>query len=133
MTYLELYEDALRKLHNSLITLGEFEMMIKPLNREIESEIGLIDTEPTIGEWILIKGHEILEEEREQEGYPKDWEIYLDCEMPSDGQEILVTTRWGTVEADMCYEDGEFSLDSGYDWIEDIVAWMPMPEPYKGG
>ena len=133
MTYLELYEDALRKLHNSLITLGEFEMMIKPLNREVESEIGLTDTEPKTDEWILIKWHEILEEEREQEGYPKDWVVFLDCEMPSDEQKILVTTRWGTVEADMCYEDGEFSLDSGYDWIEDIVAWMPMPEPYKGG
>ena len=38
MTYLELYEDALRKLNNSLITLGEFEMMVKPLNREVEAE-----------------------------------------------------------------------------------------------
>ncbi len=45
MTYLELYEDALRKLHNSLITLGEFEMMVKPLNREVEAE-------PKTGEWI---------------------------------------------------------------------------------
>lgn len=45
MTYLELYEDALRKLHNSLITLGEFELMVKPLNREVE-------TEPKTWEWI---------------------------------------------------------------------------------
>ena len=45
MTYLELYEDALRKLHNSLITLGEFEMMVKPLNREVEAE-------PKTGHWI---------------------------------------------------------------------------------
>ena len=38
MTYLELYEYALLKLHNSLITLGEFETMIEPLNRKIEVE-----------------------------------------------------------------------------------------------
>ena len=44
MTYLELYEDALRKLHKSLITLGEFEMMVKPLNREVEAD-------PKTGKW----------------------------------------------------------------------------------
>lgn len=46
MTYMELYEDALRKLNNSLITLGEFDMMVKPLNREVEAE-------PKTGEWVL--------------------------------------------------------------------------------
>ena len=83
--------------------------------------------------WVPVKWHEITDEEREREGYPKDWVVHIDCEMPSDEQKILVTTRWGTVEADVCYEDGEFSLDSGYDWIDDIIAWMPLPEPYKGG
>ena len=81
--------------------------------------------------WIPVIWHEITDEERNREGYPKDWVVYLDCEMPSDEQKILVTTRWGTVEADVCYEDGEFSLDSGWDWINDVLAWMPLPEPYR--
>lgn len=85
------------------------------------------------GEWIPVKWHEITDEEREREGYPKDWVVYIDCEMPCDEQEILVQTKSGYVRWDVCYEDGEFSLDSGWDWIEDIVAWMPLPEPYKGG
>ena len=53
MTYLELYEDALQKLHNSLITLGEFETMIEPLNREIELE-------PKTGKWTEIENGEYL-------------------------------------------------------------------------
>ena len=81
--------------------------------------------------WIPVIWHEITDEERNREGYPKDWVVHIDCEMPSDEQKILVTTRWGTAEEDVCYEDGEFSLDSGYDWIDDIVAWMPLPEPYR--
>ena len=83
-------------------------------------------------EWSPIKWHEITEEEREREGYPKDWVVYIDCEMPCDEQEILVQTKTGCIRWDVCYEDGDFSLDSGWDWIEDIVAWRPLPEPYEG-
>lgn len=82
-------------------------------------------------EWIPVSWHEITEEERAENGYPKDWDVYLDCEMPADEEEILITTRYGTVEKDVCYVDGEFSLDSGYDWIDDVIAWMPLPEPYR--
>ena len=83
--------------------------------------------------WIPVKWHEITDEEREREGYPKDWVVYIDCEMPCDEQEILVQTKNGYIRWDVCYEDGEFSLDSGWNWADDIVAWMPLPEPYKGG
>lgn len=38
MTYKKLYEDALFKLEHNKITLGEFEEMIKPLEKEIEQE-----------------------------------------------------------------------------------------------
>ena len=83
--------------------------------------------------WIPVKWHEITDEEREREGYPKDWACYLDCIMPYDGQRILITTKGGFVELDECYSDDgcTLSLDSGYDWIDDVVAWLPLPEPYK--
>lgn len=55
----------------------------------------------------------------------------FDCEMPSDGEEILITLD-GRVKMDVCYKDGEFWLHSGYDWVYDVVAWMPSPKPYKG-
>lgn len=83
--------------------------------------------------WIPVKWHEITEEEREREGYPAEWVCYLDCIMPDDGQRILITTKGGYVELDECYSDDgcTFSLDSGYDWIDDVTAWMPLPQPYK--
>ena len=87
---------------------------------------------PSVQRWIPVKWHTITEEEREREGYPKEWVIYLDCEMPADGERILVQNRRGEICSDECYEDGEYSLDSGRDWVDDIVAWMPLPEPYKG-
>ena len=83
--------------------------------------------------WIPVKWHEITDEERKENDYPKDWVCYLDSIMPYDGQRILVTTKGGYVELDECYSDDgrTFSLDSGYDWVDDVIAWMPLPEPYK--
>lgn len=96
--------------------------------------ISILQHAPTIKSellWIPVKYHKITNEEREENGYPKDWEFIMDCEMPDDGQDILVTTaRTRFVTMDSCYSDGEYALDSGLDWL-DIAAWMPMPEPYE--
>ena len=101
-------------------------------NNGLESALAEIKSLPSAeADWIPVKWHEITDEEREREGYPKDWVVHIDCEMPCDEQEILVQTKKGYIRWDVCYEDGEFSLDSGWDWIEDIVAWMPLPKPYR--
>ena len=84
------------------------------------------------GEWIPVKWHEITDKEREEEGYPEEWSVFIDSVLPNDGERILVTTKHGEVEIDTCYEDDGFYLDSGWDWVDDIIAWMPLPEPWKG-
>ena len=84
--------------------------------------------------WIPVRWHEITKEEREKEGYPEDWGVHLDCPLPCDGDEILVTVKshgGNYVEKDVCYVDEGWYLDSGYDWVDDVIAWMPLPEPYK--
>lgn len=81
--------------------------------------------------WIPIAYHEITDEERKEEDYPDEWVFYLDCPMPEDGQRILVQTKSGRIELDECIYDDCYSLDSGYDWRDDIVAWMPLPELYE--
>ena len=82
-------------------------------------------------EWIPIKWHDCTDADREKYGFSDDIVAVFDCEMPDDDQAILVTTSHGYVNQDVCYIDDGFSLDSGYDWIDDITAWMPLPEPYK--
>lgn len=78
--------------------------------------------------WIPVKFRPLTEEEQEE--YP-DYCCMADCLMPNDGEEILVSTKHGTVEKDECVFDNGYSLDSGYDWQTDIVAWMLLPEPYR--
>lgn len=79
--------------------------------------------------WIQVKYHVMTEEERKAGGFSNEIVYYLDCKMPDDGQEILVTNG-KYVWFDTCFEEDGYSLDSGNDWI-DITAWMPMPETYR--
>jgi hypothetical protein len=80
--------------------------------------------------WIPVKYHQISKKERAEESISNDIQYMLDCKMPDDGQEILVTngeTTWQDTSFIDC--DGYY-LDSNYDWIE-ITAWRSLPEPYK--
>lgn len=80
--------------------------------------------------WIPVMWHYATESELEER---PDIAIWFDCNMPNDGDEILITTGQDYVEKDICYIDEGFSLDSGHDWIYDVKAWKPMPAPYRGG
>mgnify|MGYP000492749976 FL=1 len=82
--------------------------------------------------WIPVKYHQISEKERAEESISNDIQYMLDCKMPDDGQKILVTNGETTWQ-DTCFIDSNgYYLDGGYDWI-DIMAWMPLPKPYKEG
>lgn len=89
-----------------------------------EGEIYDIEYSP----WIPVKFRPLTNEEQKE--YP-DYCYMADCLMPDDGEEILVSTKYGIVEKDECRFDDGFYLDSGYDWQTDIVAWMPLPQLCK--
>ena len=109
---------AVRKAFESLEQLGNSE------------QLPSAQPEP---QWIQIKWHDCTDEDREKYGFSNDIVAVFDCEMPDDDQPILVTTSHGYVNQDVCYIDDGYSLDSGWDWIDDIKAWMPLPKPWKGG
>ena len=56
--------------------------------------------------------------------------------IPKDGQKILISVNiegHEPVQQDIFYYDtGECYLDSNYEIIEDVPAWRPLPEPYRG-
>ena len=55
-------------------------------------------------------------------------EYVFDCEMPDDGQEILIATKWGT-DKDVCSNDAEYGigLEGRGDW-DGVYAWAEMPK-----
>ena len=93
--------------------------------------------------WIPVTSRKMTDEEVEEyapfmdispEEMDEDDRKIFECQMPEDGQEILITIGSGAfarVETDICEKDGFcIGLESNGDWAE-ITAWMPMPEPYK--
>jgi hypothetical protein len=121
------YHDFMKKLadDHQMVLASDVLEMIEQLKDDLEQG------EKENG-WIPVKYHQISEKEREEEFLSKDIQYMLDCKMPDDGQEILVTngeTTWQDTSFIDC--DGYY-LDSNYDWIK-ITAWRPLPEPYKEG
>lgn len=80
--------------------------------------------------WIPVKYHELTEEERKECLFSAEIKYMIDCELPDDEQEIIVTDG-RHVWVDTCIVNDGYALDSGHDWIEDVIAWMPLPEPYR--
>ena len=63
------------------------------------------------------------------------YDYIMECELPEDGQTVLVTIQTKghePVQVDTYYGgDGEeCALDSGYALCEEAIAWRPLPEPY---
>ena len=87
--------------------------------------------------WIPVKMRPMDSEESEYwedqfgEKLEDEDAVMFDCPMPEDGQEILVSYRkW--IGMDKCEIDGGcYGLEGNGDW-EDVIAWLPLPEPYKG-
>ena len=50
--------------------------------------------------------------------------------MPDDEQQVLITTKHGNVEVTTFCNDIGCYFEQ-YEDADDIVAWMPLPKPYK--
>lgn len=82
--------------------------------------------------WVPFQQRELTEEEKAF--YGKDIKYMLDCKLPEEDEEILITYASGIVGIDTFMRDGsECYLDSGNDFITEAIAWQPLPEQYQEG
>lgn len=102
----------------------------------------VLKTLPTIepvkhGKWNVIKKRPMDEEERkewsERLGYDIDYDdAFIYANLPDDGETVLICSCWGAVMIDTFRDDdGCYFEDTGD--MDGIVAWMRLPDPYKGG
>ena len=85
---------------------------------------------PTKTGWIPMTTRPMSEEEQE---YYREWSdvegsMIFDCELPEDGQEVIVSHGGYVCVDTFCTDDGCYF--EGVE-IDDVEAWMPLPEPYK--
>lgn len=86
-------------------------------------------------DWHVISKRPMTEEERkewsEKFGYDVEYEdpfIYVN--VPADGEDVILTTTWGTVVADCYCSDNDGAGFDSYE-LDEVAAWMPLPDPYK--
>lgn len=121
--------DAVHKEFDDCIVWDESGMTTA---NEVEKILDSVPSAQPEQRWIPFKTRELTDEEKEE--HP-EWECILECKLPEDGQRILVSINLKgheEVQYDEFYSDDGSYLDSGYEIGSEAVAWMPLPEPYKG-
>lgn len=102
-----------------------------PLVHWILDKIPSVEPEPN---WIPIKMRPMTDEEKDMYGYGDSIDngmIYC-CDLPDDEQDVLITTKWKTVEKTRFhneYPEGCYFED--YEDFDDVIAWMPSPKRYE--
>lgn len=99
---------------------------LKHMLDEFESEI-------KESEWTPIKTRPMTQEEiAECDWYNEDCLWMYACELPDDGEEVLITTRWGSVEKVTFYNNfNEGCYFEEYGDEDDVIAWRQLPEKYQ--
>lgn len=138
-------EEAVYRL-NALLTMCDFrdafgdrvdsELYEDAVAMAIEALSDVPDT--NFGKWSPITSRPMDEEEREEWsdrlGYElDDEEAVMYCSpLPDYGQEVLICSKYGHIAMDTFYQDecGCYFEDNGD--MDGIIAWMPLPSPYKG-
>lgn len=120
--------DALKKLVEQRLDMQDLYLPVHFL--DIAEELA------DKGPWKPFLTRQLTQEEREI--HPK-WFRLFECELPEDGQQILVTIvsprkpDTKIVQIDYWNDDCEdCGLDSGWEPMKEATAWMPMPEAYQG-
>ena len=84
------------------------------------------------GGWIPVKTRPMTEEEKEyySEYLFEGNGLIYECPLPDDGQEVLITSKYGSVDKTTFYTDCGNYFEN-YEDYDEVMAWMPIPEPFK--
>lgn len=74
----------------------------------------------------------MTEEEKEyySEYYFEGNGLIYECPLPEDGQEVLITSKYGSVDKTTFYTDCGYYFEN-YEDYDEVIAWQPLPEPFK--
>ena len=84
------------------------------------------------GGWIPVKTRPMTEEEKEyySEYLFEGNGLIYECPLPDDGQEVLVTSKHGSVDKTTFYTDCGNYFEN-YEDYDEVIAWQPLTEPFK--
>lgn len=82
------------------------------------------------GKWIPISFRELTDKERKE--LDPAIRFKWTCPLPDDMEDVLITTRYGSVQIATFEITDEGSFFDEMD-EDDVLAWMPLPKPYSVG
>lgn len=107
---------------------------LKEIVQEVAEEYGKDINVTANNGWIPVKLRPMTEDEKRilsEYLFEGNGMIY-ECPLPDDGQEVLITTKYGSVEKTTYYTDCGNYFEN-YEDYDEVIAWQPLPEPYKDG
>ena len=125
------YFDMVEDDDESPITYKDKQLL--EINKKITQRIKAL---PSAQQWNIIKKTPMTEDERkewsEKLGYDVEYNgAFIYSNLPDDGEDVIVCTQYNRVYIDtFCQDDGCYFEECGD--MDGIVAWMPLPEPWKG-
>lgn len=126
--------DALKKdIKENYVVYG-YEDFINDFFRCLDEQ-PTVDAEP---KWIPITSRPMDDKERiewsEKLGYDiaYDEAMIYTSQLPDDGKEVLTCDLYGTIRIDTFENDPDYGcgFEENGD-MDGIVAWMPLPKPYR--
>ena len=109
--------------------IEEYDEIIEKLEDELKKR-----KENENGGWIPIKTRPMTEEEKEyySEYLFEGNGLIYECPLPEDGQEVLVTSKYGSVDKTTFYTDCGNYFEN-YEDYDEVIAWQPLPQPFQKG
>ena len=132
---------------NNAPTITDRSLEIAQKSVELGRKVGQLEgklerTEELAKEgWIPIKTRDLTDEEKHElydafdinilELTPREAWTYC-CKLPEEDQDVLVTTNlWEEVTITTFHADEDGVYFEDYEDRDDLLAWMPLPKPYK--
>lgn len=131
----KVFEEIIEKLKK----VGNLQSINHPSNPYIslKGAITIVEQSAKEHDWIPFTHRNMDREEFEEFQNVIDYDYednpyILDCKLPEEDEEILVTYASGYVDTDTFLRDGfDCYLDSGCEFVTEAIAWMPKPDGFK--
>lgn len=94
------------------------------LSEALDMSINALEQE---SKWTPIVTRPLTDEDRKE--YGVEIGFVYDCLLPEDSQDVLVTTPYGVRQTTFYTDYGCYF--ENYEDEGDVIAWMPLPEPYR--
>ena len=130
-------EEAIRIIENTFQDAYVYKYYDSVTHQALDMAIEALKAEPKCVAQIKVDTEEIVRRIKEEYDIMGGW---IPCSegLPKKGEVVLITNGKGNVRCGQYRSEHDVRGGTHYWWwkgktVETVIAWMPLPKPYKGG